>query len=80
MITCRILFSGFEDQKLKVQIESKGGILVNNITQGVDIIVYVREDDMEKAKSFYNIRIFEKEEFINKYFNTNIDNMNKDDF
>ena len=69
MSSFRILFSGFEDQKLKEQIEEKGGILVNHMKEGVDIIVYVRQDNMEKAKSFYNIQIYEKEEFINTFFN-----------
>jgi DNA polymerase III delta prime subunit len=65
----RVLFSGFEDEDLKREIEKSNGKIVTHMKEGVDIIVYVKQDDMKKATSFYNIKIYEKEEFINKFFN-----------
>lgn len=66
----KIVFTGFRDEKLEYEIQTKGGIICNIISKNVDLLV---QKDISKfstkvikAKSM-NIDIIELQDFIHKY-------------
>jgi DNA ligase (NAD+) len=65
-------FTGFRDEKLKMEIERRGGEVKNTITNNCKILIINKEDESNtkqiKAKE-RDIEIIKKEDFYKKYLN-----------
>jgi DNA ligase (NAD+) len=77
----KVVFSGFRDNELRIQIEDSGGNVMTSVSGNTDILLVADVNSLsgkaQKAKE-KGVEIMEREEFVKKYLNNDKEEESED--